>query len=228
MVADGSVGMKWNISNPAATFSIYNNVFTLFAVDTFGAWENRIGLDIRNSKSNKIVMYHQDPVADLGAIVDNGGSFTTYYIVQKDGTGNDIKVSQKGYTGSMDNLDVVNEITTPLITVPNIQSVDTEVSLDDDTATSFVASSEQQIILFTSESPNGSGMAMLKPKTTGAEALKLAGGDFFYATVGVLSGTTGGPDRVTVSAHTDGKIYIENRLGLALKFKWTSFAGFDS
>jgi len=35
----------------------------------------------------------------------------------------------------------------------------------------------------------------------------------FAATTGALTGTTGTDDRVTVSAHTDGKIYVENRRG---------------
>lgn len=36
---------------------------------------------------------------------------------------------------------------------------------------------------------------------------------FWAATTGVLSGTTGADTAITVSAHTDGKIYIENRRG---------------
>lgn len=32
------------------------------------------------------------------------------------------------------------------------------------------------------------------------------------ATTGVLTGTTGNPDKITYSAHSDGKLYIENRL----------------
>ena len=38
---------------------------------------------------------------------------------------------------------------------------------------------------------------------------------FWAATTGILTGTTGTDNLITVSAHTDGKIYIENRRGSA-------------
>ena len=40
---------------------------------------------------------------------------------------------------------------------------------------------------------------------------------------GVLNGTTGTDGRVTVSAHTDGKIYIENRFGQTISINWQLF-----
>jgi hypothetical protein len=43
----------------------------------------------------------------------------------------------------------------------------------------------------------------------------VAGGSLVDATTGVLSGTTGTDNRVTVSTHTDGLLYIENRTGAA-------------
>lgn len=39
-------------------------------------------------------------------------------------------------------------------------------------------------------------------------------------TTGVLAGTTGSDAKVTISAHSDGKIYIENRSGGAGGWRW--------
>lgn len=40
------------------------------------------------------------------------------------------------------------------------------------------------------------------------------------ALTGVLTGTTGTDTKFTVSPHTDGKIYLENRVGSQLKVHW--------
>ena len=45
------------------------------------------------------------------------------------------------------------------------------------------------------------------------------------ASTGAKTGTTGTDGKVTVSAHTDGKIYIENRSGGALPCAWQIVAG---
>lgn len=47
-----------------------------------------------------------------------------------------------------------------------------------------------------------------------------SGGAAFEVTTGALTGTTGTDDHFTVSTHTDGKIYIENRAGGTVTFSW--------
>jgi len=42
-------------------------------------------------------------------------------------------------------------------------------------------------------------------------------------TTGILSGTTGTDGKFTISAHTDGKIYFENRRGSTRGFTYTLF-----
>ena len=42
-------------------------------------------------------------------------------------------------------------------------------------------------------------------------------------TTGVLSGTTGNDNKFTISAHTDGKIYLENRTGASVNVHWIIF-----
>lgn len=79
------------------------------------------------------------------------------------------------------------------------------------------------------------------PRTTGLVELSVqgnVGGTFLYATstpnmtaiagpgssgaaaTGVLAGTTGADTKFTISAHTDGKIYFENRLGFTQTFRY--------
>lgn len=62
----------------------------------------------------------------------------------------------------------------------------------------------------------GSGAATVKESTT-------IGGTV-DTTTGALTGTTGTDGRVTVSAHTDGTVYIENRTGVSRTFR-VSFLG---
>lgn len=44
-------------------------------------------------------------------------------------------------------------------------------------------------------------------------------------TTGALTGSSGTVGKVTISAHTDGKIYVENRQGNGLVFAWQIVAG---
>lgn len=88
---------------------------------------------------------------------------------------------------------------------------------------------------------NDAATSVTPPRTTGLILLSVqgnAGGAFLYATTtpsmtavagpgtagntttGVLAGTTSTDDRFTISAHTDGKIYFENRLGFTQTFRY--------
>ena len=51
---------------------------------------------------------------------------------------------------------------------------------------------------------------------SGSAGVKLSGPATFVATTGILTGTTGSVGNVTVSAHTDSNVYIENRVGFTL------------
>lgn len=56
-------------------------------------------------------------------------------------------------------------------------------------------------------------------------ALLLAGGTAAAVTTGALSGTTGADGKFTISAHTDGKIYLENRMGTTVSIHYVCFSG---
>jgi hypothetical protein len=48
---------------------------------------------------------------------------------------------------------------------------------------------------------------------TATECYLLGGGGNLEATTGALAGTTGTNGKTTVSAHSDGKVYVESRKG---------------
>jgi len=64
--------------------------------------------------------------------------------------------------------------------------------------------------------PTHTGLVHYRAEAAGAGITNIGGGANFSTSTGVLIGTTGTNGNLTVSAHTDGKIYIENRAGFAV------------
>ena len=64
-------------------------------------------------------------------------------------------------------------------------------------------------------SPEHSGQVIFRSESGGASCVKLGGGPNFEVGTGVPTGTTGTNGAMTIFAHTDGKIYIENRRGFS-------------
>ncbi len=96
-------------------------------------------------------------------------------------------------------------------------------SLADDTASSMagnVGSSSRGIVLVNGQVSSQAGIAFVRVGS-GAETSILAGGADFAVTTGVLAGTTGTDTKITISAHTDNLIYIENRTGGTVTFAVT-------
>ena len=96
-----------------------------------------------------------------------------------------------------------------------------------DTATSFDLTRDYGVVTFSATSGNAAGQVWVKVATTGASVKKLAGdATFFEVTTGILAGTTGSASRFTVSPNNDGKVYIENRLGIDVDITWTVMSAF--
>jgi hypothetical protein len=83
------------------------------------------------------------------------------------------------------------------------------VPLSDDTATSFTPTTTAGGALVSGGSQGG----FIAYNTVSGNAGVFSGSANFAAGGGVLSGTTGVDGNFTVNAHTDGKIYLENRTG---------------
>lgn len=102
-------------------------------------------------------------------------------------------------------------------------------SLTDDTATSITPPAgmlKSGLFLIHSYDPAGispviteSAVLWFDVGTTAATTTVNAGSDT-NITTGVLAGTTGTDTKVTISAHSDGKIYIENRRGATRNFRY--------
>ena len=89
-------------------------------------------------------------------------------------------------------------------------------TMDDDTATSITPTNASGFLLVRLAAGTGAGsFALLSyDATTGtAYATLMVGSANVAVTTGALSGTTGVDGKLTISAHTNGKIYFNNRLG---------------
>lgn len=84
------------------------------------------------------------------------------------------------------------------------------INLADDAATSFTPPSQTGLLLL--EDFQAGGVFFFRcDGTTGATIIAA---DSRYAVAnGVLAGTTGADGKITIAGHSDGKIYIENRIG---------------
>lgn len=90
-----------------------------------------------------------------------------------------------------------------------------KVSLTDNEATGITVPGEYgQVEIQVLATPTACGIVSYRASAgASAEELLTAGADLETAT-GVLEGTTGSDAKLTISPHTDGKVYIENRLGV--------------
>lgn len=67
IVGNNAVGVSYNSENPTVNCGVYTNHFSALAVDSFGSYTGRIGLDLNNCKDVLISHYYQYPVAEGGA-----------------------------------------------------------------------------------------------------------------------------------------------------------------
>jgi len=91
----------------------------------------------------------------------------------------------------------------------------TPADIADDTAISFTPANQLGMILIEMRSnfDNADGLLAYRVSPTVNRMTKLAGGANLLTYTGVLTGTTGTDGKLNISAYTDGKIYIENRMG---------------
>ena len=90
-----------------------------------------------------------------------------------------------------------------------------EINLADDNAGSFTPGKGHGFFMIGCQN-TGISAIVTYGETGGTAACKLTAQDStgaFEVTTGALAGTTGTDGKFTVSFHTDGKIYLENRLG---------------
>ena len=87
---------------------------------------------------------------------------------------------------------------------------------DDDTAVSLTPPNNQGFLLYRRVGGATGAVISFDAITGTAYCFKIAGSADIETRTGALSGTTGTDGKITISAHTDGKVYIENRLGTTI------------
>ena len=158
--------------------------------------------DKRNAKTNNIT------INPNGAeTIDDD----TVFIIDQDGGGVDI-----GYETANTNWSAMSFGTPDIINVADYFDGPFlyEVSIDDDDVWVFDFGQEAtaaSLIVTTNVSGN-QGIFAVRARTSSAFVASIAGTGI-DTTTGVLTGTTGTDTNMTISAHTDNKLYIENRLG---------------
>lgn len=95
----------------------------------------------------------------------------------------------------------------------------------DDTAKSFTPAQPFGVLLVFGRASPYMNISALVDFRVGANATTylLLDGGAAAVTTGVLSGTTGTDGKFTISAHTDGKIYLENRRGVEIAIHYVVF-----
>ncbi len=94
-------------------------------------------------------------------------------------------------------------------------------ALTDDQATNIVPTSNKGFLIIRALAINTGALISFDALTGTAYCSIIASSGSIEARTGALSGTTGTDGKLTVSAHTDGKIYLENRLGDTIYLAYT-------
>lgn len=99
-----------------------------------------------------------------------------------------------------------------------------EWAINNDTAQSFDNPAGAAAVVLVHTDGADAPLAMAWARTTASPAASLgfaAGPKGLEVSTGVLAGTDGSDNHITLSAHSDGKIYLENRYGWQLTFRVT-------
>ena len=97
------------------------------------------------------------------------------------------------------------------------------LSVATDTAISFTPPQTSGRLDFTNGAGQTARMAQIGFNTVTPSTSSIYLGAIMAITTGALTGTTGGAGVITISAHTDGKIYVENRTGATHNLYWTIY-----
>lgn len=100
-------------------------------------------------------------------------------------------------------------------------------SITDDGAYNFTPTQPQGLMMISADNDVTFSALVFYNVNAGGAQTTLVAGTNAEVTTGALSGSTGTDNKVTVSAHTNGRVYIENRSGSQDVFVATILAGYD-
>lgn len=183
-----------------------NLIGTLASDDEVSVWDLSAGQFVRCPVSTLI-----------GATILNGGTL--------DLGGKSVTVPANGTVSLID----VTQAYTARQQIPALFSGNTG-SLADDNAFSFTPAYSQGMLLIWTYSSGGIASqraALVSFRAAGTPHCLIIsqGGTSFEASTSVLAGTTGTDGKVTVSAASDGKVYIENRSSVSMNHGYMIFGG---
>ena len=146
----------------------------------------------------------------------DGITASTAELNKTDGVAGDI-------VGTTDTQTLTNKtLTSPSITLNTNALMGYNVNLADDNATSFTPSYDRLYVIVHSINGAGNyGTAEIWCVNGAVVGTRISGSSTFEVTTGALTGTTGTDAKFTISPHSDGKIYVENRLGATRTFSLT-------
>jgi len=172
------------------------------------------------------------PLGELDAVIPKNGSGEGVS-VDTDGT-----ITLKlGDTGGTEKVSVTDSGDAEVVSIDSNGEVKapsfssgSNTLLNDDTAMSFTAPQVTVLVIFYCTSTLGTtredvlGIVLFDTSTPDTHLL-VQSGSLIELTTGALAGTTGTDTKFNVSAHTDGKVYFENRIGQATLVSYMVLGG---
>lgn len=209
----------------------YAEAGAIWLDDTFTPWVLKIhdGTDWINlgevHATNNTFTAYSGALAAPG--LANANSFTRGQVI--DGVQDEIQLRVQAFNAQISNVLVVEQSNgADVFTVTNTGLVTagafntTAPSIADDAVYSFTPPVTSGFVLVHTQNGNASNYLQAQFCASGTAVMNaLSIGSVYNVTTGVLTGTTGTDTKITVSAHTDGKIYIENRSGATATIKCT-------
>ena len=186
----------------------------------------QLKLTASSGQTDKIFIAEQSTGADLFTI-GNGGETKITGNAVVDSFSDIITLRVQGHSTQTNPLLTLETSSgTDVMTVDNSGKITAgglrtgTFTLGVDTANSFTAAIDSGFLFVHTEGESQRVIAQFK--TSGTALMNaIHSSSEYQQTTGALTGTTGLSNKVTISAHTDGKIYIENRNGSSKTINFT-------
>lgn len=212
--SDGSMGYGIVFPNGGASsyVSIANTEFSKpNSKMTYAIFVGAVTLTTTNWMSNSVQsgLGNTFPLTSIYGNVVGPASFTDHAIVRADG------VTGKLVQNSSATIDDAGTVLSPAFGT-------IAAYINDDTAFLFTLGFSIAILVICSTWNTLNSIVWVSPSGNQSAGLLLGAG--VNVATGILTGTTGTDGKVTVSCYTNGKVYIENRMGSAISFTITALS----
>jgi len=183
-------------------------LLTTEAIDPMDGWAELklcTDKDLPSGSQNYISMFADKVILDADLSVDG---------TIKDGDG--VEYSKSTHTHDHGSLTGLGDNDHPQYRLANSVKMTSLASMADNTASSITPTNAQGILFLRTLGGDVMAAVFYDAISPTAYCSLLTGNANVAVRTGALSGTTGSDGKFTISAHTDGKIYLENRCGTTL------------